>query len=193
MLGYVYSNTQPWFREDTDSILREDTVAAVRSERYVAIHVRRGDKITHGEAKMTEVPVYLQAAESFLGNSTEGEVGPSSITGLWVASDDSSVLQEVKALASNYFPKVQPERVVSISFRTEAPALHSDGVKLPSTSRSMTYELYVGLHAELYMMSHAEIFVGTFSSNVGRLVYLMREVNGLPRNSSISVDLPWSF
>lgn len=30
MLGHVYSNTQPWFREDTDSVLREYNVAAVR-------------------------------------------------------------------------------------------------------------------------------------------------------------------
>lgn len=59
--------------------------------------------------------------------------------------------------------------------------------------RRQTYELYVVLHAELDMMSHADVFVGTFSSNIGRLVYLMREVNGLPRNSSVSVDVPEWF
>lgn len=81
--------------------------------------------------------MYLQAAESFLRSSTEGVGDPNSITGLWVASDDSSVLPEVKALASNYFPNVQHERVVSISFRTEAPAQLGDQVELPSTSRLM--------------------------------------------------------
>ncbi|CAN0062939.1 unnamed protein product [Ectocarpus sp. 12 AP-2014] len=194
LLGHVYSNMQPWFREDTDSILRENNVASVRSGRYVAIHVRRGDKLLLKEASKTEVSVYLQAAESFLRSSTEGGGGPHSITGLWVASDDSSVLPEVKALASNYFPNVQQERIVSVSFRTDAPAQLGDQVELPSTSHLMTYELYVGLHAELHMMSHADIFVGTFSSNIGRLVYLMREVNGFPRNSTLSVDVPdWHF
>ncbi|CAM9367933.1 unnamed protein product, partial [Ectocarpus sp. 8 AP-2014] len=52
----LYSNVQPWFREDTDSILRESDVASVRSGRYIAIHVRRGDKFLK-EAFRTEVPV----------------------------------------------------------------------------------------------------------------------------------------
>ncbi|CAN0468789.1 unnamed protein product, partial [Scytosiphon promiscuus] len=38
-----------------------------------------------------------------------------------------------------------------------------------------TYELYVGLHAELKMMSEADVFVGTYSSNIARPVYVMRE------------------
>ncbi|CAM9288060.1 unnamed protein product [Ectocarpus sp. 13 AM-2016] len=193
LLGYVYSNMQPWFKEDTDSILRENDVASVRSGRYVAIHVRRGDKLIK-EASRTEVQVYLEAAASTLRNSTEGVDGPNSIVGLWVSSDDSNVVPEVKELASRYFPNVQDERVVSISFRTKAPAQHGNNDELPTTSHLMTYELYVGLHAELHMMSHADVFIGTYSSNIGRLVYLFREVNGLPRYSTHSVDDPtWHF
>ncbi|CAM9265482.1 unnamed protein product [Ectocarpus sp. 13 AM-2016] len=193
LLGYVNSNMQPWFKEDTDSILLENDVVSVRSGRYVAIHVRRGDKLIR-EASRTEVEVYLQAAASILRNSTEGVDGPNSIVGLWVASDDSSVLPEVKGLVSSYFPNVQDERVVSISFRTSAPSPHGHADELPTTSHLMTYELYVGLHAELHMMSHADVFVGTYSSNIGRLVYLLREVNGLPRFSTQSVDDPtWYF
>ncbi|CAN0239537.1 unnamed protein product, partial [Ectocarpus fasciculatus] len=46
----------------------------------------------------------------------------------------------------------------------------------------------------MHMMSHADVFVGTFSSNIGRLVYLFREINGLPRFSTQSVDTPtWYF
>ncbi|CAN0285974.1 unnamed protein product, partial [Ectocarpus fasciculatus] len=46
----------PWFKEDIDSILQERDVDSVRSGRYVAIHVRRGDKLKR-EAKKTEVEV----------------------------------------------------------------------------------------------------------------------------------------
>lgn len=53
-----------------------------------------------------------------------------------------------------------------------------------------TYELYVGLHAELQMMSEADVFVGTFSSNIARLVHVMRESKGFQRNSTMSVDIP---
>lgn len=53
-----------------------------------------------------------------------------------------------------------------------------------------TYELWIGLHAELRMLSEAECFVGTFSSNIARLVFVMREVQGHPQNSTVSVDEP---
>ncbi|CAN0293123.1 unnamed protein product [Ectocarpus sp. 4 AP-2014] len=83
----------------------------VRSGRYVAIHVHRGDKLKK-EASRTEVPVRVFSAVSFLGNSTEGADDSNSIIGLWVASDDASVLPEVKALALSLFPNVQHDRVV---------------------------------------------------------------------------------
>ncbi|CAM9336655.1 unnamed protein product, partial [Ectocarpus sp. 8 AP-2014] len=194
LLGYVYSNMQPWFKEDTDAMLLQSDVYSVRSVRYVAIHVRRGDKLTLKEASRTEVEVYLQAAASILRNSTGSVDGPNSIGGVWVSSDDPSVLPEVKALASTHFPNVQDERVVSISFGAEGLAQYGNKDQLPTTSHLMTYELYVVLHAELRMMSYADVFVGTFSSNIGRLVYLLREINGLPRYSTHSVDKPtWYF
>lgn len=50
----------------------------------------------------------------------------------------------------------------------------------------------MGLHAGLHIMSHADVFVGVSSSNIAGLVYLMREINGLPRNSTLIVDEPSS-
>lgn len=61
---------------------------------------------------------------------------------------------------------------------------------LPSRVDYQTYERYVILHTELAMMSAADVFVGTFSSNIARLVFLVREGLGFPRNSTISVDDP---
>lgn len=40
------------------------------------------------------------------------------------------------------------------------------------------------------MLSEADIFVGTFSSNVARRVVLMRDANGLERDTAMSVDDP---
>ncbi|CBJ31598.1 hypothetical protein Esi_0267_0024 [Ectocarpus siliculosus] len=137
LLGYVYSNMQPWFKEDTDAMLLQSDVHSVRSVRYVAIHVRRGDKVTLQEASRTEVEVYLQAAASILQNSTGSVDGPNSIGGLWVSSDDPSVLPEVKALASTYFANVQDDRVVSITFRAEGLAQDGNKDQLPTTSHRM--------------------------------------------------------
>lgn len=49
----------------------------------------------------------------------------------------------------------------------------------------MTY-----LIAELQMMAGADVFCGTYSSNVGRLVVLLREALNLPRDSALSCDRP---
>lgn len=46
----------------------------------------------------------------------------------------------------------------------------------------------VGLFAELQMLAGADVFVGTFSSNIGRLVFLMRESLGFARDSSLGAD-----
>ena len=39
------------------------------------------------------------------------------------------------------------------------------------------------------MLSQANVFVGTFSSNVARIVVLLRESRGMERSSSLSVDV----
>lgn len=48
---------------------------------------------------------------------------------------------------------------------------------------------FVYMFADLEQLAAAEFFVGTFSSNIGRLVHVLREVNGRPRNHTLSVDL----
>lgn len=48
----------------------------------------------------------------------------------------------------------------------------------------------VYLFVDLQQLSLAEVFVGTFSSNLGRLIAVLREGNGRERSSAISVDRP---
>lgn len=45
------------------------------------------------------------------------------------------------------------------------------------------------LRAEMLMLTAADMFSGTFSSNLGRIVTLMREaLNNKPRDSALSSD-----
>lgn len=53
------------------------------------------------------------------------------------------------------------------------------------------YGSFVYILADLEQLAAAELFVGTFSSNVGRLVTVLREGLGKPRSSSISLDTSW--
>ena len=52
------------------------------------------------------------------------------------------------------------------------------------------YASYVVFFTELTMMAEGNIFVGTFSSNVARMIVIWREAKGLPRGSTLSVDNP---
>lgn len=53
-----------------------------------------------------------------------------------------------------------------------------------------TYEAGICLVTELHVLAGAEVFSGTFSSNVGRLVVLQYEVLKMPRGSALSSDMP---
>lgn len=53
------------------------------------------------------------------------------------------------------------------------------------------YPAFVYMFADLEQLTKSELFVGTFSSNVGRLVALLREAAGKSRESSISIDRDW--
>lgn len=58
----------------------------------------------------------------------------------------------------------------------------------PTEPHSQTYEAVVLLRVELLMLAGAEVFSGTFSSNIGRIVALMRETLNKPRGSTLSAD-----
>ena len=50
--------------------------------------------------------------------------------------------------------------------------------------------MYVVFFTELKMLSQANVFVGTYSSNVARMIALLRESRDMPRSSILSLDIP---
>lgn len=83
--------------------------------------------------------VYLQAAALYLWESSGDRSGVESISGVWLSSDDSSCLPEVQELAGRYFPNVQIDKIVTISFRDNGPAHpnYTGRDELPTTSKEM--------------------------------------------------------
>ncbi|CAN0483742.1 unnamed protein product, partial [Scytosiphon promiscuus] len=53
------------------------------------------------------------------------------------------------------------------------------------------YGAFVYMFADIEQLAVADVFVGTFTSNVGKLVVMLREGLGKRRSSSISLDAPW--
>lgn len=88
---------------------------------------------------------YLAAAALHVWRSTLDRSGIESIVGIWVSSDDSSVLPEVKALAQKFFPNIQEDKIISISFRDNGPE-HPKNLKdeLSTTSVGMVSRTHEG-------------------------------------------------
>lgn len=79
-----------------------------------------------------------------------------------------------------------PSKTSSL-FRVESQQTHRD----PSCRTCpflKTYEGYVILLAEMEMLARGEVFVGTLSSNIGRMALLMREARGRSRTTTLSLD-----
>ncbi|CAN0316971.1 unnamed protein product [Ectocarpus sp. 6 AP-2014] len=183
---YMLSHLQPWCKADIQSILEEEDIAKIRRGNYVAVHIRRADKILIDGAQKTETKVYFENAVNYL-NSSASSVDVTDITGLWLSTDDDSVIDEVKEMVSGYFPGTTPDSVLCVTGRVPVALMTRETFREGSNDRN-TYEARVLLLAEMRMLAGADVFSGTLSSNIGRLVVLMRYSLQKPNDSTLSGD-----
>ena len=180
---HMWSHMTPWLKRDINTIEYK-----ILNEPYIGLHIRRGDKVIYGEAKAVEVEEYLMEAKKSVNNIDE-------IKGIWVASDDMNVINEVRDLSSTYFPNVLKENIIYTTSEgiNEKKSKEWSTYNMPITTRSkfQEYKSFVYLFSDIERLSNAEVFVGTFSSNMGRIVHIARESKNKPRNSSISLDVTW--
>lgn len=63
---------------------------------------------------------YLRAAKAyFMEDNRRNVIAAEAIEGVWVASDVETIVEEARAQVSQFFPAVQPEHVVCVSFGEE--------------------------------------------------------------------------
>lgn len=75
MTKFTLERQQPWLKESVRSTLAKRHIAAVKAEPYVALHVRRGDKL-RWEAKLTETKVgYAIVRRKQYGIEDGGDAG----------------------------------------------------------------------------------------------------------------------
>ncbi|CAK0853007.1 unnamed protein product [Prorocentrum cordatum] len=162
---------------------RLESAGLVAGEPYVAIHVRHGDKTSgiHREAEPIEADSYADAARSLLLGRRSG-AGAAALRGLllgqlraanasvvYVASDDDGAAEAIGAALGGGVRVVQQPRGSGASYQSRGYEADED---------------LVSLLTDVEALRRARAFVGTASSNVGRLVYLLR-----PKGSaSISLD-----
>lgn len=135
---------------------------------YVAVHIRRGDK--RREVPLTSLKKYARAIR-IMARLNEP---------IFIATDDGSVLYDMR--------KRLPDRIIKMlpSATKRVGHLQAEQNRVWMKRR---YEDVVDLMAEIELMRKARIFIGTFSSNLGRLVYVLRNTD---ERDSVSLDDRWS-
>ena len=151
---------------------------------YVAMHVRRGDKIKSGEAKLVTEEIYLRTAESYFDRNLPNETHRR----VYVASDKNDMAAVLKnKLSSSSFKSTDYELVTRPdNQRTSHISYFSS--KFPK-------EIFEELIIDLYFLTHSNYSICTFSSNIGRLVYALKQTIPpyIASDRIVSLDFPYDM
>lgn len=146
----------------------------------VGVHIRSGDKITTGEMKPIRITEYVNAIRT-LG----GRMGKSDLK-VFVMTDNMKLYQDLKSASP-----------ANWSFTTldEVGLQNANGhiqYTFNTLSTQKKEDLFYLFLTELHIMQNIPNLVVSFSSNVGRFLYLTSRLVTSKENT-ISVDVPlWS-
>lgn len=156
--------------EETRTGMREvlRQAGVLEGGEYVGVHVRRGDK--RKETPNIPIEKYAEAVRMLSGWDEP----------VFMSSDDGAAVTELRALLPG-------RRVLAVS-GSSARTGH-DQVEMNRRYLKRNYGRVVELLAEVEALAEARVFVGTFSSNLGRFVHVLRKGEA---NSSVSLDYRWS-
>lgn len=144
-------------------ISQNDLYATLSKDRFLGVHIRRGDKITTGEMKSIPLSDYSDLIKK------------TGYKKVYLATDDRRVLLELK------------EKCDGICIYSN-PFLKQDGFSegdFNKNHRQKRYHDTLILLFDIYMLVKSDHFIGTFSSNLSRIVpcYL-----GLEKCKSLDID-----
>jgi len=134
---------------------------------YLGVHIRHGDKEV--EAKKQPVGAYVRAVQKELAacRSRDG----CDINTVFLSSDDSEAAPALRTLLGGNITVVEQSRLDEGAYHHESSY---DGK-----------EALLKLLADIEGLVQADVFIGTASSNIGRLVYFQRPVH----RKSVSLDV----
>nr|VFJ56042.1 MAG: hypothetical protein BECKDK2373C_GA0170839_10522 [Candidatus Kentron sp. DK] len=123
---------------------------------YIGVHVRRGDKVTTGEGASFHAAEYSDLIREKYPECRQ----------LFVATDDYAVITEFR----NIFPEDYRIMTFCSQERIGHDQEHFNGKSKYERKKEM-----IDLFLDIRFLSDAKAFVGTFSSNIGRLIALFRD------------------
>ncbi|CAK8682849.1 unnamed protein product [Clavelina lepadiformis] len=170
IMRYVF-RPKPWVTDKVQQIKRKLNL----TRPYVSFHVRRTDKL-HSEARYFNIEEYMQHVVNWY--ERDEEHARSYTRKVYVASDD---LANVIPDARSKYP----------DYEFLYHAAHEDKPLKSMTQfvqdREEEAEL-ISLVCDLMILSQSDYFVGTYSSNIGRLVTQLMHSSGDATFRSRSID-----
>ena len=126
----------------------------------LGVHIRSGDKIRTGEMPVIPIDLYVK------------EINATNAKTIFVMTDNSELLDQMKGSLK---PSIQ---VYSLNQTSPCKTGHEQGV-FNSYPNDVKLDAYIHFLAELYVMQKIPSIICTFSSNIGRFLYLTRAVNAI--------------
>lgn len=139
----------------------------------VAVHIRGSDKITSGEMKAIRIDEYIDAVKAFKKTASTEPLT------VFVMTDDYTNFELFKAKADKSW------LVYSLSSSTALGGHYQDQFNIQPLK--IKQDKYLQFLTELYIAQRASAIVCTFSSHVGRFLFLTASPKTLLR----SLDVPY--
>ena len=142
------------YNDEVAEAIRERRHAVGLEGPYMAVHVRRGDKITSGEMQDLALDTYVCHILAHLDVSRH----------IYIATDDVSIL--------SYFQARLSDKQVQLYYNTFSHQKGFDEKTFNAKSVEDVREDMLNMLFDMDMLIHASCFIGTYSSNIGRIVPL---------------------
>ena len=146
--------------------------ASFPDEIDVGVHMRAGDKIITGESKDISVETYINAIRKYQKESKKKALT------IFVMTDSSERLEELKRKKDSCWNIVTLGYPVNVKGHTQR-----DFNAAPSQTRMSAY---IDFMSELFLMQTLPQIICTYSSNIGRFLYLTADDS----TSVVSMDMP---
>jgi hypothetical protein len=137
------------FNAETTTALKAATAGIQKP--FIGLHIRRGDKLV-SEAKLVELDQYVAAMQETMPQ----------LTRVFIATDDYAVVKEFKERHPQY-------EIETLCQQTQKGYQQSSHNQASSAAKRAVIH---GILADIECLCRAEHFIGTFSSNIGRLIAL---------------------
>jgi len=135
---------------------------------YISLHIRRGDKVAERTKEAEAIPL-----SQYVKQVTD--IHPD-IKNVFIASDDYSVIKEIREIA--------PSRWSIITF-CKPNATGYDQARFNWEDGNAKKQQMLDLFIDLHFLIESEFYIGTYSSNISRLIALIK---GKGACKSLDVD-----